>query len=290
MRERVLKRAHARRLREAAITFSFSSIMSGQQQQRQQQQQQRRQQQPQPVTTNVKARFRINRADLLRSRLAELKSGKVTHDSTFVHVKHGHNFSVLKTSSFVYVVFPNARCSADHAWVNATKIATFRDVGTAVEMFCNIFGYDRHENVVGGIIVDNSTSAGTFQQQQQQQQQWLPPPPPPPPPILDLDKLRQFVNDEEGGWRAHARINARYPNRVVIRFQDLGSCICFASLKYIVVGARCRADVIMIFSLMKEVMRLMPPPTAGTRTLPFATCRTLQCAPTAASSSSNWSA
>ena len=113
--------------------------------------------------------------------------------------------------------------------VNATRIKSFEQIDEAVGEFCDIFGLGQPSQVVVGVRVDSCTASGHFAVDNAFK-------------TLDLSLINTLLNDgsSTSSSPCRARINPRFPSRVICRFEKpLGSLILFSSGKFNCLGARC---------------------------------------------------
>ena len=206
-----------------------------------------------PITSNVKIHFILEHAGKLREKLKEIKNvdlGVVDGgikvvtagaDGSQGEVSFGHNYVVLRTLFHVFVIFQHAHSEPDSAFVNATKIRSFHLAEFAVSDFCNFFGYSLLHIV--GLKVDCSTSSGQFKIDNSSN-------------IFDLKELKHQVNslNENNVCAVKASLNPRYPNRIICRFEGLGTLLFFSNAKFNILGPKCQLQIDRIYCLMMPII------------------------------------
>lgn len=192
-----------------------------------------------PITSNVKVSFTITCASRLRKHLSEIKCGStVIKDAD---IKFGHNYAVLRKTPFVFVIFPSIKSSQEHAHVNATKIKSFDQLEQVTNVFCETFALSPEEHV-RNVTVDNSTSTGRFCIANNKFG------------TIDLEEFKNRVNSELHHVSVVASINPRYPSRVIIRFDKLGTLILFSSGRFNCLGSKCKYHPLEMFQCLKTIV------------------------------------
>ena len=187
-----------------------------------------------PEINNIKLRFNVSKEALLRlkrgiSNLSKKSASQFTPKKKPVFKEH-HNFIVFR-HSYVYIVFSTS------GTVNVTGIRFYRDISSAVALFCREFGLRRRH--VGAVTVDNLTASGNFGSP------------------VNLRLLKKSINASQEGDAliSSASYNPSFFPACFCRTYVVGTIIVFASGKYNIVGGKCRDDVNNVFRAMLAHMK-----------------------------------
>lgn len=189
-----------------------------------------------PEINNIKLRFLVSNSAVQRLKRGILRLACSSESLKSVKkkkpvFKEHHNFVVWR-NSFVYIVFSQSGA------VNVTGIRRYSDISKAVVLFCREFGLRRRH--IGRVTVDNVTASGDFGGG------------------VNLRLLKKSINcrgSEEKQLIRSASYNISYFPACFCKTFTVGTVIVFASGKYNIVGAKCRADVETVFRAMLALMK-----------------------------------
>lgn len=191
-----------------------------------------------PKTSNVKFHFKTI-FKFCKSDLSSIANSKHIHS-----IKVCRNFIVLRVhpSSIVFTLF----YASTH--VNVSGVKDFCLIPLALQLFNTIFNCDI---TCSDIVVDNSTSSGLLEcytrQTHARHRRRLNP-------LI----VKTFLETNSHGSDCYVSLHPHFFPGAVLRNitkQSSGTVILFATAKYIIVGAKSRADVLHIKEALCAIIR-----------------------------------
>jgi TATA-box binding protein (TBP) (component of TFIID and TFIIIB) len=168
-----------------------------------------------PKITNIKLHITIKKRGL--QKLGEsLKTQKFKKFGNYLTIGEKHT----------YIIFPKPR------YINITGVKTLEEIPIVIPELCRVFKLDSNDVCKNTLVVDNICATGDFNKK------------------INLQKIQEQVNEDEFS----VNFNRDYFPGAFFKHYKNGTIVLFASGKYNILGARCPADLDIIFQAMNAII------------------------------------